>query len=111
MMSKARTVMNHSSTVGGVAHFSNFEEGMEPSMVRHLDVPESDWQAMGEPDRITVTFEPGDLLNGEGDADDTVEANDTLGSRGCKDPNCDLDPPHLVHAGWERPSSSDVSAV
>ena len=30
-----------------------------------VDVERSDWHDMGEPDVITVTIEPGDLLNDE----------------------------------------------
>ena len=32
----------------------------------HLEIPRSTWEDMGEPLKITVTIEPGDLLNDDG---------------------------------------------
>ncbi len=37
----------------------------EGEVARGVDVLTQDWEDMGRPDIVTVTIEPGDLLNGE----------------------------------------------
>jgi len=41
------------------------EELDEPGLTRQIQVSHSDWADMGSPEVITVTIEPGDLLNND----------------------------------------------
>jgi hypothetical protein len=51
---------------GDVRFRQEFEgaEGGEQVIVYPFDIPVALWTEMGEPERITVTFEKGDTLNG-----------------------------------------------
>jgi len=64
-LSKQRVIMHRSSITrekGGVT----FREDMdEPGIQRGITVAFSDWIDMDSPGTLTVTIEPGDLLNDE----------------------------------------------
>ena len=55
--------LEHKEGFGSAAVFQTKREfgGLAASQV---DFPHEDWEALGEPEQITVTIEPGDRLNG-----------------------------------------------
>ena len=64
---KSQSVMNLSlrDSDDGVVGFTNGDPGTEDETKAYVMVIE-DWEAFGRPTTITVTVEPGDLLNVEG---------------------------------------------
>lgn len=67
-LTRRQIIMHKSNVVGYFGeHAVVFEVGRdEDELVRppaELQIGKEDWQDMGEPDKITVTIEPGDLLN------------------------------------------------
>ena len=63
MLTKQQVIM-HRSSVAWVNAGVMFREDMdEPGIQRGITVSFSDWTDMGSPEILTVTLEPGDLLN------------------------------------------------
>lgn len=61
-LSKTTTVMHHELDVG--AHVKLVSRDDDTGGIhRAALMTRADWQDMGEPETITVTIEPGDLLN------------------------------------------------
>ena len=66
LLSRARTVMDLITPRHGGAHdhayFASRSDD-DGSIQRSCSIPHQDWDDMGRPTRVTVTIEPGDLLN------------------------------------------------
>jgi len=63
MLTKQQVILHRE--ISNVTDWEAFIEPMdEPSEFRTFMVKSRDWADMGSPDRVTVTIEPGDLLNG-----------------------------------------------
>lgn len=60
---RTRQILDYGMEAGGVVHFHTEppEEGEYYRSYMLMDT--DDWRDMGEPDKITITIEPGDLLN------------------------------------------------
>lgn len=76
-LTKTRTVLQHNGTVA--RHTADVERGPvfdsadeDGGRLTVLTLDQSVWEDMGSPHEITVTIEPGDLLNVE--TDDEVDA-------------------------------------
>lgn len=65
MLVKSRRVLERRQEDEGVILFDNDDGEGETSDLTQLYWPKSDWEAFGSPEQVTVTIEPGDLLNGE----------------------------------------------
>ena len=64
MVTKQRVIMSHffRANVEDVL-FCEWQDGGPIRRQRQLSLLSSDWAEMGSPEVITVTIEPGDLLN------------------------------------------------
>lgn len=62
MLTKHRTILHYWTTSMGLTSFLTRDEDTG-SVVEAHELPEDVWVDMGSPDTITVTVEPGDLLN------------------------------------------------
>lgn len=61
-LTKSRMVYDFDSTIDEVAiYFHISDEDTGESQV--MDIPVDKYNDLGQPDKITVTIEPGDLLN------------------------------------------------
>jgi hypothetical protein len=64
MLIKSQRVLEWRQRDGGVVLFDNEDEDTLQSDATQVYIPESDWEAFGKPESVTVTIQPGDLLNG-----------------------------------------------
>jgi hypothetical protein len=62
-MSQSQRVLSWAGQDSTGVAFNNEDEDTGPGDVTYINVPERDWMDMGEPREITVTIEPGDMLN------------------------------------------------
>jgi hypothetical protein len=68
VLSRSRTVLDFLHAEGGEATFAwKPDEGEEPSAthLRRIDIPRQLWNDLGNPMQVTISIEPGDMLNEE----------------------------------------------
>lgn len=64
MITKTKTVLDFDCISGFTVYFYSPEDGeSEINSNYEVNMLESTWKELGSPKRITVTIEPGDLLN------------------------------------------------
>jgi len=63
VLQKSQVVLRWNQTMHESAWFSTDDESI-PAAFHGLTIPASAWKDMGCPYEVTVTIEPGDLLNG-----------------------------------------------
>lgn len=67
-VTKARTVLDFLIAEGGEATFVADEPS--ETHIRRQEIPRKMWNDLGNPDKITVTVEAGDMLNTTEETDD-----------------------------------------
>jgi hypothetical protein len=67
LTSRSTTVLDLQFADAGVAFFAAPPEDDEDELFPSVSLPEHRWIAMDSPDKLTVTLEPGDQLNLEGE--------------------------------------------
>jgi len=60
-LTKQRVIMNRGVHNSAYVRFQ--EEYTDPGHSRYIVISHGDWVDMGSPETVTVTIEPGDLLN------------------------------------------------
>lgn len=67
-LTRTRSVMQRLAPPGEIADFAQVTfvatDDENPENARSVAFPVSVWEDMGSPDVVTLTVEPGDLLNG-----------------------------------------------
>lgn len=68
-LARQRSVFVHDGPTGtddrSLVSFASLVSDDDPTIYRYLDIAPDVWEGMGRPESVTVTVEPGDLLNAE----------------------------------------------
>lgn len=63
-LTKTRSILTRIATGRTHVSFASHSED-DGSIDRHVEVRRATWDDLGQPEQITLTIEPGDLLNDE----------------------------------------------
>lgn len=66
IMTKQESVLHRTEFHGDYSQkFTNYDEDTTPETAKVFYMPNADWEDMGNPEKITVTVVPWDVLNDE----------------------------------------------